>query len=146
MSLLFGMRHTITANVGAMRSALCAWVLCALEGVAYSVCWGTAASSCIWSRPLLQGSGLPSVDKRDSEPGQAFCIGSSSVRRSGHHCAITCKARMSSTMRCGIKCWRNGIVAGDFVTWHRNDVLSIVVSTFGNHHNRPTYGRGRREC
>jgi len=28
----------------------------------------------IWSRPLLQGSGLLSVDKRDSEPGPAVCI------------------------------------------------------------------------
>ena len=41
----------------------------------------------IWSRPLLQGSGLLSVDKRDSEPGPAVCIGASSVRRSGNHCA-----------------------------------------------------------
>jgi len=70
-------------NVKAMRSALCAWVLCALAGVAYSVCWGTAASSCFWSRPLLQHSGLLSVDKRDAEPGPAVRIGSSPVRRSG---------------------------------------------------------------
>ena len=41
----------------------------------------------IWSRPLLQGSGLLSVDKRDSEPGPAVCIGALKVRRSGHHCA-----------------------------------------------------------
>jgi hypothetical protein len=37
----------------------------------------------IWSRPLLQGSGLLSVDKRDSEPGPAVCIEASPVRRSG---------------------------------------------------------------
>lgn len=44
----------------------------------------------IWSRLLLQGSGLLSVDKRDSEPGQAVRIGALKVRRSGHHCARIC--------------------------------------------------------
>lgn len=43
----------------------------------------------IWSRPLLQGSGLLSVDKRDSEPGPAVRIGASPVRRCGHHCAAS---------------------------------------------------------
>lgn len=42
----------------------------------------------IWSRPLLQGSGLLSVDKRDSEPGPAVWIGALKVRRSGNHCAL----------------------------------------------------------
>lgn len=55
-------------------------------GVAYSCCCTTARLR-IWSRPLLQGSGLLSVDKRDSEPGPAVCIWASAVRRSGHQCA-----------------------------------------------------------
>ena len=54
-------------------------------GVAARCCYGSAASSHL-SRPLLQGSGLLSVDKRDQEPGPAVWIGASPVRRSGHHC------------------------------------------------------------
>lgn len=54
--------------------------------IAASRCWVPSRLP-YSSRPLLQGSGLLSVDKRDSEPGPAVCIWDLKVRRSEHHCA-----------------------------------------------------------
>jgi len=80
---------------------------------------GAVASSCIWSRPLLQGSGLLSVDKRDSEPGPAVCIGALKVRRSGYHCAAPGYQRraVGTDAACGfVRCTRVSSLHGTRLT------------------------------
>lgn len=93
-------------NVEAMRSAFIAWVHVRREALRIALV-GVRRRLRIWSRPLLQGSGLPPVDKRDSEPGPAVCIGSPPIRRSGNHCAhgqsqsYTCDNSESMSLKVG---------------------------------------------